>query len=175
MVECDGNCAACPIQCASRKIVKMMSGVTTSEEHDRTNKEPKSKGEKEMATVTSTSGCGAPKDVNNVKAAADIQKLAEENERLQREIERLGSSTPLSTGIKTVVYVIGMMAFFALAIAMYALSQTSQYADSITSANITAAEAQKTATDAVVKAEAAESRADKNYVYLRDMKRDMRK
>lgn len=171
MADCDGNCAACPIQCASRKIVKMMSGVTTSEEHDRANKEQtKSKGEQDMATVTSTSGCGAPKDLDNAKAAADIQKLAEENERLQRELERLGSSTPLSTGIKTVVYVIGMMAFFALAIAMYALSQTSQYADSISSANITSAEAQKTATDAVVKAEAAESRADKNYIYLRQIK-----
>ncbi len=128
-----------------------------------------------MATITSTSGCGAPKDIDNAKAAADIQKLSEENERLQRELERLGSSTPLSTGIKTMVYGIGIIAFLAAGMSIYALSQTGKYADSIASANIAAAEAQKTARSAEAKAEEAEKRAEKNYIYLRDMKRDLGK
>lgn len=125
-----------------------------------------------MATITSASGCGAPKDIDNAKAAADIQKLSEENERLQRELERLGSSTPLSTGIKTMVYGIGIIAFLAAGMSIYALSQTGKYADSIASANIAAAEAQKTAGEAQIKAKAAEERAEKNFIYLRDMKRD---
>lgn len=162
MAECDGNCAVCPIQCGKSKLLEHIEQVT---------KEPT---EESMATVTNTSGCGAPKDVDNVKAAADIMKLSEENERLKKEIERLGSSTPLSTGIKTMVYAIGFVAVVALVMAVYAMSQTTKYGDVIAAANVAAAEAQKTASDALQKAEAAEERAEKNFVYLRDMKRDLK-
>lgn len=127
-----------------------------------------------MATVTSTSGCGAPKDVDNVKAAADIMKLSEENERLQKEIERLGGSTPLCTGIKTLVYVVAVIGFIALCVSLYSVSRTARYGEIITNAGQTATEAQKAAHEANQKAEDAEERARKNYDYLRDMKRDLK-
>ena len=168
MSACDGNCAVCPFQCAGKKIQEKLEEIT----HKR--KEKPTQQEETMATVTSTSGCGAPKDIDNVKAAADIQRLSEENERLKQEIARLGSSTPLSTGIKTMVYAIGFVAFVALIMAAYALAQTAKYAEAISAANITAAESQKIANEAMRKAGNAEERAEKNFVYLRDMKRDLK-
>lgn len=168
MSACDGNCAVCPIQCAGRKIKEKLEEITHK------TKENPTQQEETMATVTSTSGCGAPKDIDNVKAAADIQRLSEENERLKQEITRLGSSTPLSTGIKTMVYAIGFVAFVALIMAAYALAQTAKYAEAISAANITAAESQKIANEAMRKASNAEDRAEKNFVYLRDMKRDLK-
>lgn len=169
-MACDGNCETCPLQCAGSKLKANLDAVMASpNKPNQPNQQ-----EESMATVTSTSGCGAPKDIDNVKAAADIQRLTEENERLQKEIERLGGSTPLCTGIKTLVYAIGVLAFAAIIVSVYSVSRTSKYGDVITTANKTAEEAQKLAGDAIRKAEDAEDRSNKNYDYLRDMKRDLK-
>lgn len=81
--------------------------------------------------------------------AEKIAVLLNENENLKQQIAAIGASTPL-------------------------LSQTGKYADMIAAANINASEAVSISRKADTKAEAAGDRSEKNFVYLRDMKRDLK-
>lgn len=106
--------------------------------------------------------------------AEKIAVLLNENENLKQQIAAIGTSTPLSTGVKTTSCLAIGAAVLALVVACYALSQTGKYADMIAAANINASEAVSISRKADTKAEAAGDRSEKNFVYLRDMKRDLK-
>lgn len=150
-MACDGNCQSCPIQC----------GLSTLNQLETQTKKEK----KEMSE-----GALNCKSGNEEKIAV----LLNENENLKRQLDGIGASTPLSTGIKTTASMAGGLAILALAVSCYALSQTGKYAELISSANITASEAVSISRRADSKAEAAGDRSVKNFAYLRDMKRDLR-
>ena len=111
----------------------------------------------------------APDGITLTKTG-DMEKAIE----LQQQIAAIGASTPLSTGVKTTSCLAIGAAVLALVVACYALSQTGKYADMIAAANINASEAVSISRKADTKAEAAGDRSEKNFVYLRDMKRDLK-
>lgn len=149
-MACDGNCQSCPIQCGLTTLNKL---------------ESKAKEKTEMSE--GALNC-KPGD------AEKIAVLLNENENLKQQIAAIGASTPLSTGVKTTSCLAIGAAVLALVVACYALSQTGKYADMIAAANINASEAVSISRKADTKAEAAGDRSEKNFVYLRDMKRDLK-
>ena len=109
-----------------------------------------------------------------VRRRGENRGTAERKRKSQQQIAAIGASTPLSTGVKTTSCLAIGAAVLALVVACYALSQTGKYADMIEAANINASEAASISRKADTKAEAAGDRSEKNFVYLRDMKRDLK-
>ena len=69
---CDGDCAKCPFQCGSAKIFKVLEDNITTKEKEQTMAE-------EMVKV---SGCGSPKEVEEVRQNAAIVNLCEKTKIL---------------------------------------------------------------------------------------------
>jgi hypothetical protein len=88
---CDGNCAKCKVQCGGlcNKIFEKITADSTT--HPQLEKEQKEMSEE----VVKVSGCGAPKEAEEVRQNAAILHL-------QGKIDALGVSTPLSIGIKAI-------------------------------------------------------------------------
>lgn len=150
-MACDGNCESCPIQC----------GLSTLEKLKDAKKEKKEMSE---GAITCKSG-------NEEKIAV----LLAENENLKEQLKTHGASTPLSTGLKTITYVSLAIALIALCAAFYAISKADRYAEMIVTANKNSSDAISLSKDANRKALEAKERSEKNFVYLRDMKRDFKK
>lgn len=103
-----------------------------------------------------------------------IAVLLAENANLKEQIKTNGASRPLSTGLKTTTYVSLAIAIIALCVAFYAMSKADRYAEMIITANKNASDAIAISKDANAKAFESKERADKNFSYLRDMRRDFK-
>lgn len=103
-----------------------------------------------------------------------IAVLLAENENLKEQLKTHGASTPLSTGLKTTTYVSLVVAIIALCAAFYAMSKADRYAEMIITASKNASDAIAISKDANMKALEAKERSDKNFSYLRDMRRDFK-
>lgn len=103
-----------------------------------------------------------------------IAVLLAENANLKEQIKTNGASTPLSTGLKTTTYVSLAIAIIALCAAFYAMSKADRYAEMIITASKNASDAIAISKDANAKAFESKERADKNFSYLRDMRRDFK-
>jgi hypothetical protein len=95
---CDGNCAKCKVQCGGlcNKIFEKITADSAT--HPQQEKEQKEMSEE----VVKVSGCGAPKEAEEIRQNAAIVHL-------QAQMDNLGKSTPFAVGLKTI-------ASFALAL-----------------------------------------------------------
>ena len=148
-MACDGNCKTCPIQCGASTLAKLESN--------------KKENKMSEGAITCKSG-------NEEKIAV----LLAENANLKEQIKTNGASAPLSTGLKTTTYVSLAVALIALCAAFYAMSKADRYAEMIVTASKNASDAITLSKDANVKALEAKERSDKNFSYLRDMRRDFK-
>ena len=103
-----------------------------------------------------------------------IAVLLAENENLKEQLKTHGASTPLSTGLKTTTYVSLVIAIIALCAAFYAMSKADRYAEMIVTANKNPSDAIPSAREANTKSSEAKDRSEKNFNYLRDMRRDFK-
>lgn len=108
-MACDGNCAKCPIQCGASKILEKIK---------KTEPQPQAEKEQEkMSDVVKTAGCGAPSDVEDVRQNAAILQQAKAIE----ELKTIGCSTPLATGIKTILHQAQWLAVIGILLAIAAI------------------------------------------------------
>lgn len=176
-MACDGNCGACKSPCSAANL---MAKISQHKAETNNNSSSKKECEK-MSDLVKTAGCGAPSEPDHIRANAAIVALQKENEELRKQVERAGASTPLCFGIKNTTCLAILIGAIALGVAIYALSAVGKYAALIdqaaknsTEAVESANQANATANKALLNAENAEKRAEKNYIYLRGMKHDLR-
>lgn len=103
-----------------------------------------------------------------------IAVLLAENENLKDQLKMHGASTPLSTGVKTTAYVALSVAIVALCAAFFAMSKADRYAEMIVNANKNSSDAITIAREANTQSLEAKDRSEKNFNYLRDMRRDFK-
>ena len=101
---CDGNCAKCPVQCGASKIIQKIQ-------------EPKEKEQQVMSEeIVKVAGCGAPKEPEEIRQNAAIIQ----HSKAMEELKALGSSTPLTTGIKTILHQAQWLSVIGILIAIAA-------------------------------------------------------
>ena len=177
-MACDGNCGACKSPCSAANFMAKISKNQSIPENDNNKMECNKKMSENIVKVA---GCGAPSEPDHIRANAAIVALQKENEELRKQLEKAGAPTPLCFGIKNTTCLAALVAAVALGFAIYALSAVGKYSALIESANKASGEAlananqaNQTASKALTHAENAENRAEKNYIYLRGLKQDLR-
>lgn len=120
-----------------------------------------------------TQGCGAPKDPEIVLAYKTINEINRSVADLENKINNIGSSTPLSFGIKSAILVAVFLAVIGTALGLFGIYQIAIISNSVQTANANAAAAVNAATIAQERSSSAQERSDKNYNYLRQMKSDI--
>lgn len=166
-MACDGNCAKCPVQCGASKILEKIN--TSKPEEVKPDKPQNGKEQETMSEeIVKAAGCGAPKDPEEIRQNAAILHLAE-------KVEGLGKGDAFTNSHKATMNITLALAISAMVLAGIAIGICLYLAKGISDADKNAACAVDLATKASIRATAAEDRANKNFVYLRDMKRDFRK
>ena len=166
-MACNGNCGACSTPCSAAKFLEKMTQQKAENEKEECKK-------KMSESTVKISGCGAPSEPDHIRANAAIIALQKENEELKQQLRTAGASTPLCFGIKNTTCLAVLLAAIALGVALYALLVVGKYSAMIEYTSKSSTEALSIANKALASAENAEKRADKNYIYLRGVKQDLR-
>lgn len=111
---CDGNCAKCPVQCGASKILDKLKSKPESDPDKPQNGK---KQEIMSEEVVKVAGCGAPKEPEEIRQNAAILQQAKAIEALKN----IGCSTPLTTGIKTILHQAQWLAIIGILLAIVAI------------------------------------------------------
>lgn len=168
-MACNGDCRSCKNPCPAANFMAKINQQKAESDNSNSTKECE-----KMSDIVKVAGCGAPSEPEQIRANAAIVALQKENEELRKQVERAGAPTPLCFGIKNTTCLAILVGAIALGVAIYALSAVGKYAALIDQAAKNSTEAISVANKALASAENAEKRAEKNYIYLRGMKQDLR-
>ena len=115
-MACDGNCAKCPVQCGASKILEKIN--TSKLEEVKPDKPQNGKEQETMSeAIVKAAGCGAPKEPEEIRQNAAILQQAKAIE----ELKNIGCSTPLTTGIKTILHQAQWLAVIGILLAIAAI------------------------------------------------------
>ena len=114
-MACDGNCAKCPVQCGASKILEK---INSNPEEVKPDKPQIEKEQKTMSEeIVKAAGCGAPKEPEEIRQNAAILQQA----KVIEELKNIGCSTPLTTGIKTILHQAQWLAVIGILLSIAAI------------------------------------------------------